>query len=161
MVISGISPCNGDFIHTRTHTHTGKVSQDNVPQCGITIYRLYDEKEGNTGFISPRKPIYRRPERVARGRLFRFPRWNKSRIARLFHRVRYLYHTTLSSKLSKATKHWNRPSTVVRSQQKRHFHRRTKLEWERVVWTWKIVTTLQFTIFQLCVGATLGITRSA
>ena len=38
------------------------------------IYRLYDEKEGNTGFISPRKPMYRRPERAARGRLFRFPR---------------------------------------------------------------------------------------
>ena len=37
-------------------------------------YRLYDEKEGNTGFISPRKPMYRCPERVARGRLFQFLR---------------------------------------------------------------------------------------
>ena len=37
-------------------------------------YRLDDGFEVSTGFRSPRKPMYRRPERAARGRLFRFPR---------------------------------------------------------------------------------------
>ena len=39
-----------------------------------SIYRLDDGFEVSTGFRSPRKPMYRRPERAARGRLFRFPR---------------------------------------------------------------------------------------
>ena len=46
--------------------------------CGsarpLNTYRLDDGFEVSTGFRSPRKPMYRRPERAARGRLFRFPR---------------------------------------------------------------------------------------
>ena len=40
----------------------------------VLRYRLDDGFEVSTGFRSPRKPMYRRPERAARGRLFRFPR---------------------------------------------------------------------------------------
>ena len=38
----------------------------------MSKYRLDDESEVSTGFRTPRKPMYRRPERVARGRLFGF-----------------------------------------------------------------------------------------
>ena len=38
--------------------------------------------EATTGFRVPREPMYRRPERVARGRLFRLPRRSKSRSCR-------------------------------------------------------------------------------
>ena len=58
-------------------------------------YRLYDETEVYTWFRTPRKPMFRRPERAARGRLIWFPRWSKSRIHRLFHRIRFLYHTSM------------------------------------------------------------------
>ena len=37
----------------------------------------------------------RRPERAALWRLIWFPRWSKSRIHRLFHRITFLYHWTL------------------------------------------------------------------
>ena len=39
-----------------------------------TKYRLYAGFEVTTEVRSPRKPMYRPPERVARGHLFRFPR---------------------------------------------------------------------------------------
>ena len=46
-----------------------------VPETDALFkYRLDDEFEVSTGFRSPRKPMYRRPKRAARGRLFWFPR---------------------------------------------------------------------------------------
>ena len=73
------------------------------------------------GFILLQKQ--RRLDRIAQRCLFQFPRCNKSHIARLFHHIRYKYHTMLSSKLPKTTEHCNRPSTIARSQLYHHFHR--------------------------------------
>ena len=44
-----------------------------VINIGYTMKRRFIRR-----FISPGKPVYRCPEREARGRLFRFPRWYKS-----------------------------------------------------------------------------------
>ena len=62
-----------DFITKTSYLFEEEIRETSINLPAI-IYRLYDEKEGNTGFISPRKPMYRRPERAARWRLFWFPR---------------------------------------------------------------------------------------
>ena len=57
------------------------------------IYRLYDETEGSTVFRAPRK-LYRHPRAKRKG-VYRFPRGSKYRRPRGFHRIRYLYCTSM------------------------------------------------------------------
>ena len=78
--------------------------------------------------------LFRRPEHVARGRLIRFPRWSKSRILRLFHRIRYLYHTSLSVCLSASTKYCSSVLEVYWSWQDRSYWRPANTLGQRVVW---------------------------
>ena len=78
--------------------------------------------------------LFRRPERVARGRLIRFPRWSKSRIPRLFHRIRYLYYTSLSVCLSATAKYCSRVIEAYRSRQDRRHRRPVNILGQRVVW---------------------------
>ena len=67
-----------------------------------------------------RNQLFRRPKQVARGRLIWFP---KSRIPRLFHRIRYLYYTSLSVCLSVTAKYYSMVLEVYRSRQDcRHRH---------------------------------------
>ena len=59
----------------------------------MVIYRLYDETEGSTVFRAPRKQ-YRHPRAKRKG-VFRFARGSKYRRPRGFHRIRYLYCTSM------------------------------------------------------------------
>ena len=78
--------------------------------------------------------LFRRPERVAWGCLIQFPRWSKSRIPRLFHRIRYLYYTSLSVCLSATAKYCSRVLEAYRSRQDRRHRRPANILGQRVVW---------------------------
>ena len=47
-----------------------------IPVLHLYIYRLYAGFKVTTGVRSLRKPMYRRPKHVARGRIFWFSRWS-------------------------------------------------------------------------------------
>ena len=81
-----------------------------------------------------RNRLFRRPERVARGCLIRFPRWSKSRIPWLFHRIRYLYYTSLSVCLSVTAKYCSRVLEEYRSRQDRRHRHPANILGQRVVW---------------------------
>ena len=101
----------------------------------VNIYRLYNETEGYTRFRSPRKnQLFRRPECVARGRLIWFSRWSKSRIPRLFHRIRHLCYTLLTVCLSVAAKYCSRVLEAYRNRQDHRHRRLANIAGQHVVW---------------------------
>ena len=61
--------------------------------------------------------LFRRPKRVAWGHIIQFPRWSKSHIPRLFHRIRYLYYTSLSVCFSATVKYCSSVLEGYRSRQ--------------------------------------------
>ena len=81
-----------------------------------------------------RNRLFRRPEHVALGRLIRFPRWSKSRIPWLFHRIRYLYYTSLSVCLSATAKYYSRVLEEYRSRQDRRYRRPANILGQHIIW---------------------------
>ena len=66
--------------------------------------------------------------------LILFPRWSKSRIPQLFHRIRYLYYTSLSVCLSVTAKYYSRVLEAYRSRQDRRHWRPANILGQRVIW---------------------------
>ena len=77
--------------------------------------------------------LFRCPERVARGCLIRFPRWSKSRIPRLFHRIKYLYYTSLSVWLSATAKYCSSALEGYRSKQDCRYWHPVNIFWQ-ILW---------------------------
>ena len=89
--------------------------------------------------------LFRRPKRIAQGRLIWFPRWSKSHIPWLFHRIRYLYYTSLSVCLSVTAKYCSRVLEAYRSRQDCRHRRSANILGQRVVWMITSMITLVIT----------------
>ena len=104
----------------------------------VSTWRIYIgytmKRRGIQDLDHRRNWLFRRPKRVARGCLIRFPRWSKFHIPRLFHRIRCLYYTSLSVCLSVTAKYCSRVLEAYRSRQDCRHRRPTNIVGQHVVW---------------------------
>ena len=131
------------------HTVSVPVEVQHMLDSVKSTYIMYTE--GTRDLYHRRNRLFRRPKHIAQGRLIRFPRWSKSRMLRRFHRIMYLYYTSLFVCLSVTTNYCSRVLEAYKNRQDCRYWRPVNILRQHVIWMITFVITPLLCYFAVAV----------